>query len=221
MQYQKTKAIMPVHLTGRICEMNKINKIAKKYKIPVIEDAAQAIGSKYFDKPSGSLSEIGCFSAHPLKNLNAAGDGGYISTNNKKIYEKFNELKNHGMIDRNKIKNFGYVSRMDNLQAAILNYRLKKFRNVIRLRRNNFKLYENYLDKNFVFFPEEKNTNSIHITLLLFKQIRETNYKNIYLKMESEQQYIIQFRFIYNQHLNQLDIKKDLLKWLKNKLREF
>jgi dTDP-4-amino-4,6-dideoxygalactose transaminase len=161
---KKTKAIMPVHLTGRICEMNKINMIAKKHKIPVIEDAAQAIGSKYFNKPSGSLSEIGCFSAHPLKNLNAAGDGGYISTNNKKIYEKFKELRNHGMINRNKIKNFGYVSRMDNLQATILNYRLKNFKNVIKLRRNNFKLYEKYLDKNFVFFPEEKKNqfNTYH-----------------------------------------------------------
>ena len=64
---KKTKAIMPVHLTGRVCDMNKINKIAKKYKIPVIEDAAQSIGSKFKGKPSGSHGIIGCFSAHPLK----------------------------------------------------------------------------------------------------------------------------------------------------------
>ena len=64
---KRTKAIMPVHLTGRICEMNELKKISKKYKIPIIEDTAQSIGSKYFNKPSGSFGEIGCFSAHPLK----------------------------------------------------------------------------------------------------------------------------------------------------------
>ena len=62
----KTKAIMPVHLTGRVSEMNEINRVAKKYNIPVIEDAAQSIGSKYYNKPAGSLGAIGCFSAHPL-----------------------------------------------------------------------------------------------------------------------------------------------------------
>ena len=74
---KKTKAIMPVHLTGRVCEMNEIIKISKKYKIPVIEDAAQSIGSKYYGKLAGSIGDIGCFSTHPLKNLNACGDGGF------------------------------------------------------------------------------------------------------------------------------------------------
>ena len=70
---KKTKAIMPVHLTGRIAVMNSIIKISKKYKIPIIEDAAQSIGSKYYGKKSGSFGSIGCFSAHPLKNLNGIG----------------------------------------------------------------------------------------------------------------------------------------------------
>ena len=118
---KKTKAIMPVHLTGRISEMFEIMKIANKYNIPVIEDAAQSIGSLYNNKPSGSLGMIGCFSAHPLKNLNAIGDAGYLTTNSNKIYRKVIELRNHGMVDRNKIKRFGHVSRMDNLQAAVLN----------------------------------------------------------------------------------------------------
>ena len=100
---KKTKAIMPVHLTGRISEMKKINYIAKKYNIPVVEDAAQSIGSKYYNKPAGSIGTVGCFSAHPLKNLNAVGDGGYLTTN-KKIYNKVLELRNHGMIKRNKNK---------------------------------------------------------------------------------------------------------------------
>tara|TARA_B100000965_G_C19595442_1_gene759976 strand:+ start:2616 stop:3719 length:1104 start_codon:yes stop_codon:yes gene_type:complete len=154
---KKTKAIMPVHLTGRISEMNEINRIAKKYNIPVIEDAAQSIGSMYHNKPSGSLGDVGCFSAHPLKNLNAFGDAGYLTTNSKKIYEKVIELRNHGMANRNKIRNFGYVSRMDNLQAAVLNYRLKNLKNIIEKRRKNINIYKEYLDQNNVFIPHEKN----------------------------------------------------------------
>lgn len=78
---------MVVHLTGRVCEMDKILKISRKYKIPIIEDAAQAIGSKYKGKMAGSLGEVACFSAHPLKNLNALGDSGYLTTNSKKNSE--------------------------------------------------------------------------------------------------------------------------------------
>ena len=77
---------MPVHLTGRICEMNEIMNISKKYKIPVIEDAAQSIGSRYYNKPAGSIGDIGCFSTHPLKNLNACGDGGFLTTNKKILH---------------------------------------------------------------------------------------------------------------------------------------
>ena len=73
----KTKAIMPVHLTGRMCAMDKIMSISKKYNIPVIEDCAQSIMSKYQNKMSGAWGDVGCFSAHPLKNLNAIGDAGY------------------------------------------------------------------------------------------------------------------------------------------------
>ena len=177
----RTRAIMPVHLTGRIPEMFKINKIAKKYKIPVIEDAAQAVGSKYYNKPSGSLSDIGCFSAHPLKNLNAIGDSGYITTSNKKIYEKIIELRNHGMIERNKIKNFGYVSRMDNLQATVLNFRLKNLKRIIYKRRENFEIYKKYLNRNFIYFPDEEKYqfNTYHTFVV---QVKKRDKLKNYLK---------------------------------------
>ena len=111
---------MPVHLSGRPCEMDKIMDISKKYNIPVIEDAAQAIGSKFRKKPLGSFGKINCFSAHPLKNLNAVTDSGYITTNDKNIYEIIKNLSNHGRIkNKDIVKKFGYVSRMDNLQASI------------------------------------------------------------------------------------------------------
>ena len=153
---KKTKAILPVHLGGRMCNMNKILSISKKYKIPVIEDCAQSIMSKYDDKVSGSWGEVGCFSAHPLKNLNAAGDGGFLVTNNKKIYISLKSLINHGMENRDKVSNFGYVSRMDNLQATILNFRLKSLKKVIDIRRKNFEIYRKNLNQKKIFFPEEK-----------------------------------------------------------------
>ena len=109
----KTKAIMPVHLTGRVCRMNEIKKISNKYKIPIIEDAAQSIGSKYYNKKSGTFGAISCFSVHPLKNLNACGDGGFFVTNNYEFFKKAKKLRNHGLEDRNIVKNYGYISRMD------------------------------------------------------------------------------------------------------------
>ena len=167
----KTKAIMPVHLSGRIAEMDEIKKIARKKNIPVIEDAAQSVGSLYKNKPSGSLGDAGCFSAHPLKNLNACGDSGYMTTNNYKIYLKAKSLVNHGMEKRNIIKNFGYVSRMDNLQALILNHRLDNLDKLIAKRRNNAKFYFNNLRKE-IFIPEEKKHefNSYHTFVIQTKK---------------------------------------------------
>ena len=153
----KTKAIMPVHLTGRVCEMNEIIKISKKYKIPIIEDAAQSIGSKYYGKLAGSIGDIGCFSTHPLKNLNACGDGGFLTTNNKQYYILAKSLQNNGMLGRNEVKHFGYLSRMDVLQASILDYRLDKLDEVIKKRRSNFVLYKKLLDRSKIFFPDEKD----------------------------------------------------------------
>ena len=159
----KTRCIMPVHLTGRMSDMKSIMKIAKKYKIKVVEDSAQAIGSKLDEKYSGTFGDVGCFSAHPLKNLNAMGDGGYLITNNINYYKKIKDLSNHGMTNRNLVKNFGYVSRMDNLQAAILNFKLKNLNTVILRRRKNFEIYKKYLTKK-VYFPMEKNSefNTYH-----------------------------------------------------------
>ena len=83
-----TKAILPVSLYGQCPDMDRINEIADSYKIPVIEDAAQSVGSKYKEKISGSIGDVGCFSTHPLKNLNACGDGGFLTTNDQGIYKK-------------------------------------------------------------------------------------------------------------------------------------
>jgi len=178
---KNTKVIMPVHLTGRVCQMDKILKIAKKYNIKIIEDAAQSIGSLYKNKKAGSLSDIGCFSAHPLKNLNAIGDGGYLTTNSKKIYDYIKRLRSHGMIDRNIVKSFGYVSRMDNLKAAILNFRIRNLNKIISTRRKNAQLYKNFIKTNHVYIPEEKKNefNTYHTFVI---QVPKRDILKEYLK---------------------------------------
>jgi dTDP-4-amino-4,6-dideoxygalactose transaminase len=139
--------------------MEGIMKISEKYNIPVIEDAAQSIGSTYKGKPAGSIGHIGCFSGHPLKNLNAFGDAGYLTTDNSEIASKIRSLANHGMVERNIVENFGYVSRMDNLQAGILNYHITKLDKVINQRRANADLYKELLNKNYIYIPKSDNDN--------------------------------------------------------------
>jgi len=171
----KTKAIMPVHLTGRVCDMDPIMEIADKYGLSVVEDAAQAIGSKYKGKLSGSIGHVGCFSTHPLKNLNACGDGGFLTTNDENIYLKAKALRNHGMADRDRVDNFGYVSRMDNLQAAILNYRLQKLDEIISKRRNNALHYFKTINVADVLLPIENNNefNTYHTFVIQVEKREE------------------------------------------------
>lgn len=145
--------------------MDKIMNISKKYRIPVIEDGAQSILSKYKGKMSGSWGDIGCFSTHPLKNLNASGDGGFLTTNNKRIYDSIRNLRSHGMEEnRNNVKSFGYVSRMDAIQATILNFRINNLRSIIKKRRDNVNIYLKNLNLNNIFFPKEKKSefNTYH-----------------------------------------------------------
>ena len=151
----KTKAIMPVHLTGRIASMNAILEIANHHHIPVIEDAAQSVGSRYSGPPSGSHGKIGCFSTHPLKNLNACGDGGFLTTDDEDIARQVRLSRNHGLVDRNTVEKFGSVSRMDTLQAAILEYRLSRLSEITTKRRDNANMYRELLNSDHVYIPEE------------------------------------------------------------------
>jgi dTDP-4-amino-4,6-dideoxygalactose transaminase len=138
----KTRAIMPVHLEGKVCNMAKISEIAKRYGLFVVEDVAQAFGSKFSGKMAGSFSDAACFSLHPLKNLNACGDGGFVATNSLRVAERINSLRNHGLRERNNSLEFGFVSRFDSIQAAILFIRLKKFDQVVSQRRENAAIYD-------------------------------------------------------------------------------
>jgi len=144
---EKTRAIMPVHLTGRVADMGPIMAIAAERDILVIEDAAQSFGSRYDGKFAGAIGHAGCFSAHPLKNLNAAGDAGFVTTNDSEIAAKLRIMRNHGLIDRDTVMEWGTVSRLDTMQAAILLTRLETVDDIIAARRANATRYRDGLAK--------------------------------------------------------------------------
>jgi dTDP-4-amino-4,6-dideoxygalactose transaminase len=120
----KTKAIMPVHLFGLPADMDRINTIASKHGIPVIEDAAQAIGSKLNGRMIGTIGQMGCFSFFPSKNLGGGGDGGLITTNDAELAKKLKVLRVHGSPRKYEYQLLGMNSRLDAIQAAILSVKL-------------------------------------------------------------------------------------------------
>ena len=121
----KTKAIIPVHLFGQCADMDAILEVARKYKLYVIEDAAQSIGAEYKGKKAGAMGDLGIFSFFPSKNLGGYGDGGMVVTDDEALYEKIKILRVHGSNPKYYHKMVGGNFRLDALQAAILNVKLK------------------------------------------------------------------------------------------------
>ena len=165
----KTKAIIPVHWTGRMADIIRVREIASKYNIPVIEDAAQAIGSSINNIKPGQISKVACFSSHPLKALNGIGDAGYLVTNEKDIYEKIKLYRNHGLIERDNAEIFGVNSRMDSINAAIIKMRLKKLESIIYRRKKNIDFYiKNIKSSRFRIIEDkdnEKNSYTMFVAL--------------------------------------------------------
>jgi len=145
--------------------MKKILRLAKKYNLHVVEDACHAILAHDDKKKyAGNFGVTGCFSMHPLKNLNVWGDGGIITTNNKKIYEKLRLMRNHGLVSRDNCKMYGYNSRLDTIQAAVALEMIKKI--------------------NFITNSRIKNANYLNKKLKSIKQIKlikeQKKYKSVY-----------------------------------------
>ena len=173
---KKTKAIIPVHWSGKPCDMEKLNFISKKYKIPIIEDSCHAICAKFNNKNAGSFGLMGCFSFHPLKNLNVWGDGGMICTNSKKYAIKLRLLRNHGLINRNRISIYGYNSRLDTLQATVGLYLLKKIKKITDARIKNSLIYDKKLKKiKNVVIPDrdKKNIKQVYHIYTILVQNRD------------------------------------------------
>lgn len=140
----KTKAIIVVHQVGLPADMDKILKIAKDKKLLVIEDAACALGAKYKNKMVGTFGDVSCFSFHPRKNI-TTGEGGLITTNNKKISDRLRSLRSHGLLKKNKkdqLVSLGYNYRMTDIQAAIGLAQVKKIKTIIQERQKLARKYD-------------------------------------------------------------------------------
>lgn len=136
------KAIMPVHLYGQMADMDPIMQVAENYGLSVIEDCAQAIGSTYRGRPAGSMSTAGCLSFYPTKNLNAAGDGGMIVSNDEAFSHRARIMRNHGMEPKYYHKYVGGNFRLDAIQAAVLLCKLPRLEVWNEKRRQNAAFYD-------------------------------------------------------------------------------
>jgi len=142
---KRTKAILPVHLYGQAADMAQLMDIAKKHDLKVVEDCAQSFGAEYRGKKTGSFGDLGCFSFFPSKNLGCYGDGGMVITDDQKLAERLQSLRNHGSKVRYYHDEIGYNSRLDDIQAAILNVKFKRIDTYNENRRKNAALYTKYL----------------------------------------------------------------------------
>jgi dTDP-4-amino-4,6-dideoxygalactose transaminase len=177
----RTKAIIPVHLTGRSADMNPILEIANKHDLAVIEDCAQAVLAEYHGQRVGSFGEFGCFSLHPYKNLAACGDGGVVTTNSSEHFARLKRLRNHGIQPDNKIVEWGFNSRLDSLQAAVLLVKLqhieawtdarreyavfyqKALKNIAEVQVPTDQLHENPVYQTFIIQAERRDALQEHL----------------------------------------------------------
>lgn len=164
----KTKAIVPVHLFGQCADMEPILELAKEYNLYVIEDTAQAIGAIYTfkdgtKKQAGTMGDIGCTSFFPSKNLGCYGDGGAVYTNNPILAEKIKMISNHGQVKKYVHKYIGVNSRLDTIQAAILNVKLNKLDNYSDSRRNAADRYDQLLEGIKELVTPVRVKNSTHV----------------------------------------------------------
>ena len=136
-----TKALLPVHLFGQAAQMDQICRIGRERGLPVIEDAAQAIGAEFAHRRAGAIGDVGCFSFYPTKNLGGAGDGGMLTTNREDLAERLRLLRVHGMQPRYHHKVVGINSRLDSFQAAVLNVKFPHLGHWTEMRQENARRY--------------------------------------------------------------------------------
>ena len=212
---KKTKVIIPVHLYGQTCDMDKIIKISKLYKLKIVEDCAQSQGAKYKNKFCGTIGNLGCFSFYPTKILGAYGDGGFITTNDYDLYKKAKRIRFYGIetIDKNnKFLNKYYSnedginSRLDEIQASILNFKLNIVEKFINRRRQIAKLYYIKLKSTDLVLPKINN-NSDHVYHLftVYHPKRERIIKEL-------KKNFIETKIIYPYPIHKMRPYKDLFK---------
>jgi len=153
---KKTRAILPVHLYGKISEMDLIIEIANKYNLKVIEDCAQAHGSSLYKKKAGAWGDLGAFSFYPTKNLGALGDAGAITTNDETLFNRLLALRNYGSEKKYYNKYIGFNSRLDEIQAAFLRIKLKELDLINEHKRKLAAIYFRLLETSKFILPERR-----------------------------------------------------------------
>ncbi len=169
---RKTKAIIPVHLYGMPCDMDMIGRLAKKYRLTVIEDAAQAHGSFYKKRPAGSIGDMGCFSFYPSKNLGALGDAGAITTNSSRLASRIRTIINLGTTKKYIHVDIGVNNRLDSLQAAFLSSELPMLNSWNARRRNIAARYTSLLKELPIELPktQKERITNMHLYVIRTKQ---------------------------------------------------
>jgi len=169
----RTKAILPVHLTGRPADMGPIMEIAARHNLHVAEDCAQAAGARLNGQPVGSFGIAGCFSLHPLKNLGALGDGGVITTNDPDFRAILLKYRNHGLVNRDSCAFWGFNSRLDTLQAALLLRKMEHLDSWNERRRAIASLYRRQLSDVVSIVEDPPSHYSVYQTFIIETPERE------------------------------------------------
>ncbi|UZN08516.1 DegT/DnrJ/EryC1/StrS family aminotransferase [Leptospira santarosai] len=172
---QKTKAIVPVHFTGYMTDMRKLVPIAKKYNLPIVEDACQSILGAIENKKAGTWGNTGAFSLHPLKNLNVWSDGGVIVTDNEELAKNLRLLRNHGLIDRDSVEILGCNSRLDTIQAVVGNWLIPNAVAISDQRIENANYYDKHLSgiSQITLPPRPKDFRIVYHLYIVFAEDRD------------------------------------------------
>ena len=187
----KTVGILPVHLYGQLCDMENINKIAKKYNLKVIEDSAQSHGAVYQNKKSGNLGDVSGFSFYPAKNLGAFGDAGGITTNDDILAEVMQAYRNYGSHIKYKNKYLGLNSRLDDIQAAFLSVKLKYLDEENHKRQEMAEYYLNSITNPYIILPRYHEIKR-HVWHLFVIRTQDRNKLQNYL-LENNIQTVIHY----------------------------
>ena len=169
---EKVNAIIPVHIYGNPCDFDSVKTFAEEQKIPIIEDACQAHGAIYKNKKVGSLSDVGCFSFYPTKNMTVGGDGGMSTTNNEEIANKIRSIRDNGRNTKNEFDKLGFTMRLNTINAAIGRIQLKHLDEKNSRRREIVSIYKENLIEDCIL-PENANGKSVYHQIVIRHENRD------------------------------------------------
>ena len=169
---EKVNAIIPVHIYGNPCDFDSVKTFAEEQKIPIIEDACQAHGAIYKNKKVGSLSDVGCFSFYPTKNMTVGGDGGMSTTNNEEIANKIRSIRDNGRKTKNEFDKLGFTMRLNTINAAIGRIQLKHLDEKNSRRREIVSIYKENLIEDCIL-PENANGKSVYHQIVIRHENRD------------------------------------------------